>query len=79
LQVTAAVLAGVIWAMENPDRGVVEPDAIDHDRILEITKPYLGEVVGVYSDWTPLVDRGRLFPEAVDASDPWLFGNFRVV
>ncbi|WP_227309167.1 homospermidine synthase [Acidisoma cellulosilyticum] len=79
LQVTAAVLAGVIWAMENPRAGIIEPDAIDHDRILEITKPYLGEVVGVYSDWTPLVDRGVLFPEAVDASDPWLFGNFRVV
>ena len=79
LQVTAAVLAGVIWAMENPDRGVIEPDAIDHDRILEITKPYLGEVVGVYSDWTPLLDRGVLFPEAVDTSEPWLFGNFRVV
>jgi homospermidine synthase len=79
LQVTAAVLAGVIWAMENPDRGVIEPDAIDHDRILEITKPYLGEVVGVYSDWTPLHDRQRLFPEPIDTSDPWLFGNFRVV
>jgi homospermidine synthase len=79
LQVTAAVLAGVIWAIENPDRGVIEPDAIDHERILEITKPYLGEVVGVYSDWTPLFERGRLFPEAIDTSDPWLFGNFRVV
>jgi homospermidine synthase len=78
LQVTAAVLAGVIWAMENPDRGIVEPDAIDHERVLEITRPYLGEVVGVYSDWTPLQDRGRLFPEAVDESSPWLFGNFRV-
>ena len=62
LQVTAAVLAGVIWVMENPARGIIEPDAIDHERILEITKPYLGEVVGVYSDWTPLQDRGRLFP-----------------
>ena len=78
LQVTAAVLAGVIWVMENPARGIIEPDAIDHERILEITRPYLGEVVGVYSDWTPLQDRGRLFPEAVDESAPWLFGNFRV-
>lgn len=79
LQVTAAVLAGVIWAMENPDRGVIEPDAIDHDRILEITKPYLGEVVGVYSDWTPLQDRARLFPEVLNQDEPWAFGNFRVV
>jgi len=41
-------------------------------------RPYLGKVVGAYSDWTPLNDRGRLFPEDVDASDPWQFKNFRV-
>jgi homospermidine synthase len=79
LQVTAAVLAGVIWAMENPRAGIIEPDGIDHERILEITQPYLGEVVGVYSDWTPLQDRGRLFPEVLDEAEPWAFGNFRVV
>jgi homospermidine synthase len=79
LQVTAAVLAGVIWAMENPNRGIVEPDEIDHVRILQIARPYLGEVIGAYSDWTPLQDRGRLFEESVDLSDPWQFGNFRVL
>lgn len=79
LQVTSAVLAGVIWAMENPNQGVVEPDEIDHERILEITRPYLGEVVGVYSDWTPLQDRARLFPEVLNQDEPWAFGNFRVV
>jgi homospermidine synthase len=78
LQVTATVMAGIIWAMENPECGVVEPDAIDYERILAIARPYLGEVVGVYSDWTPLDDRGRLFAEPVDAASPWLFGNFRV-
>jgi homospermidine synthase len=78
LQVTAAVLGGIIWAMENPRRGVVEPDEMDHARIMEIARPYLGSVVGVYSDWTPLQDRGRLFMEALDTSDPWQFGNFRV-
>jgi homospermidine synthase len=78
LQVTVAVLAGVIWAMENPRRGVVESDEIDHARVLEICAPYLGDVVGVYSDWTPLQDRGVLFPEEVDAADPWQFRNFRV-
>ena len=78
LQVTVAVLAGMIWAMENPTAGVVEADALDHARILEIARPYLGEVVGAYSDWTPLEGRGALFPEAIDASDPWQFKNFRV-
>ena len=48
-------------------------------RMLEICAPYLGEVVGVYSDWTPLQDRAALFPEALDESDPWQFSNIRVV
>ncbi|WP_439597102.1 homospermidine synthase [Falsiroseomonas sp.] len=78
LQVTAAVLAGVIWAIENPRRGVVESDEIDHARVLEICAPYLGDVVGEYSDWTPLAGRGVLFPEEVDSQDPWQFRNFRV-
>ncbi len=79
LQVTAAVLAGVVWAMENPRRGIVEPEEMDFERVLEICAPYLGELVGVYSDWTPLVDRGGLFAEDVDMDDPWQFKNFRVV
>jgi homospermidine synthase len=79
LQVTAAVLAGVVWAIEHPRRGVVEPDELDFARILEIAGPYLGDVVGVWGDWTPLADRGRLFPEDLDHDDPWQFKNIRVV
>lgn len=78
LQVTAAVLAGVVWAIEHPDRWIVEPDEMDFARILEICAPYLGEVVGVFGDWTPLLDRSRLFSEEIDADDPWQFKNFRV-
>jgi homospermidine synthase len=78
LQVTAAALAGMIWALENPERGIVEPDELDHVRILEICRPYLGQVLGEYSDWTPLFDRERLFPEDLDKGDPWQFKNFRV-
>jgi homospermidine synthase len=78
LQVTVAVLAGMVWAIENPKAGPVEADTMDHARIMEIARPYLGEVVGEYSDWTPLEGRGVLFPEAVDTDDPWQFKNFRV-
>ncbi len=45
---------------------------------LEIQMPYLGPVVGVYSDWTPLQDRGKLFPETLDRRDPWQFSNIVV-
>lgn len=78
LQVCVAVLAGMVFAIENPRAGLVEADELDHARALEICFPYLGEMAGVYSGWTPLEDRGQLFPEDIDASDPWQFGNFRV-
>jgi homospermidine synthase len=35
-------------------------------------------MAGVFSDWTPLQDRARLFPEDLDTADPWQFKNFRV-
>jgi homospermidine synthase len=79
LQVTSAALAGMIWAMENPQRGIVEPDDMDFERPLEICMPYLGTVVGKYTDWTPLYQRGELFDEDLDTSDPWQFKNIRVV
>ena len=79
LQVTAAVLAGMVWAIEHPNAGIVEPEELDFARILEVAGPYLGDVVGVRGDWTPLVDRERLFPEDLDRDDPWQFKNIRVV
>ena len=78
IQVCAPVLSGIIWALENPDRGLVEADEMDFARNLEICMPYLGPVVGKYSDWTPLDGRGALFPENIDKADPWQFKNFRV-
>lgn len=79
LQVTIPVLAGLIWACENPGLGLVEPEEMDHERVLEICRPYLGEVVGVYGDWTPLDRRETLFAEDIDRDDPWQFKNIRVV
>ncbi|HEY5103160.1 MAG TPA: saccharopine dehydrogenase C-terminal domain-containing protein [Steroidobacteraceae bacterium] len=79
LQVTSACLAGMVWAIENPNCGVIEPDEMDFRRCLEICMPYLGTVVGQYTDWTPLHERDRLFPEDVDKTDPWQFKNVRVL
>lgn len=79
LQVTVAVLAGMIWAIENPRQGPVEADEMDHVRCMEICRPYLGPVVGAYSDWTPLRERSVLFTENVDPACPWQFKNFRVL
>jgi homospermidine synthase len=78
LQVTSAVLAGMVWALENPKAGIVETDELDFRRCLEIQTPYLGPVVGVYTGWTPLAGRPGLFPEDINESDPWQFRNVLV-
>ncbi|MBO0663611.1 homospermidine synthase [Jiella sp. MQZ9-1] len=78
LQVTSAVLAGMVWALENPEAGIVEADEMDYKRCLEIQMPYLGPVKGYYTNWTPLVDRPGLFPEDIDEKDPWQFKNILV-
>lgn len=78
LQVAAPIVAGVRWAIEHPDRGLLEPDDLPHDEMLAMIRPYLGRVVGVYSDWTPLQHRESLFDEPLDRGDPWQFLNFRV-
>jgi homospermidine synthase len=78
MQVTSAVLAGMAWALENPNAGIVEADELDFRRCLEVQMPYLGPVVGVYTDWTPLANRPGLFPEDIDEGDPWQFRNVLV-
>ena len=75
LQVTSAVLAGMVWALENPQAGIVETDEMDHARCLAVQRPYLGPVEAHYTDWTPLQDRWELFPEDIDDTDPWQFRN----
>ena len=78
LQVTSAVLAGMVWALENPGAGIVEADEMDFRRCLEVQRPYLGPVTGHYTDWTPLTDRPGFYPEQIDADDPWQFRNVLV-
>ncbi|MBB2973749.1 homospermidine synthase [Mesorhizobium sp. RMAD-H1] len=78
LQVTSAVLAGMVWALENPNAGIVETDEMDYRRCLEIQRPYLGPVKGYYTDWTPLAGRPGLFKEDIDLKDPWQFRNVLV-
>lgn len=75
LQVAAGVLAGVIWAMCNPQRSIVDADEMPFE-ILALCRPYLGEVVGIYSDRTPLKQRQDFFPDQLGCGDAWQFCNF---
>ncbi len=79
LQVAAGVLAGMIWAIRHPNRGIVEPEDMDFDEVLAVACLYLGEMAGVYSDWNPLLNRTGIFPEDIDEEDVWQFKNFRVL
>ena len=54
LQVAAAVLAAVLWMVEHPNEGVLLPDDIPYDYVLEKAKPYLGPFVSQRSDWDPV-------------------------
>ncbi|MCR4333862.1 MAG: saccharopine dehydrogenase NADP-binding domain-containing protein [Patescibacteria group bacterium] len=78
LQVTASIIGAMVWTIQNPTKGVVDADELDHELLMKVARPYLGEVFGEYTDWTPIEGRGKLFPEHVDAEDPWQFENFRV-
>ena len=78
LQVTSSVLAGMIWAIENPDRGIVETDEMDYRRCLDVQRRYLGPVKGYYTDWNPLKSTVELFKTDVDKRDPWQFQNMLV-
>ena len=78
LQVTSAVLAAMVFALENPERGIIEADEMDFRRCLEVQSPYLGPLVGRYTDWTPLEGRPGFFAEDIDDDDPWQFRNILV-
>lgn len=74
LQVAAGVLSGIVWAVENPDRGIVEPEHMDYERVLEVARPYLGTLVGKQTDWRPT---GAVHTCSLDGTaDDWQFEHF---
>ncbi len=73
LQVTSAVLAGMFYAINHPNEGILETDEMNYEECLAIQKPYLGKVFGVYTDWTPRDQ--KLIP---DKKDTWQFENIRI-
>ncbi len=82
MQVAISVVAASMWMIENPEEGVVVPDALPHDYILKISKAYLGRWISKPYDWTPLTGRDTTFdkfnPPDLDRKDPWQFKNFVV-
>lgn len=68
LQVAAGVYSGVLWAINNPEEGIVEAEELAYDEVLAIAEPFLGDMKGFYTDWKP--------NEASSAANAWTIGNF---
>ena len=79
LQVAAGVYSGILWAIENPARGIVEPEQMDHRRVLEIALPFLGRLEGIQTDWTPLDTTNALFHKPEGDFCPWQFEHFTAI
>ncbi len=52
LQVAAGIISGLIWVINNPRRGLVEPEEIDFEQTLKIAAPYLGKLEGHWAKWS---------------------------
>ncbi|HEY1763571.1 MAG TPA: saccharopine dehydrogenase C-terminal domain-containing protein [Opitutaceae bacterium] len=82
MQVAISVVAAAMWMIANPEQGVLVPDDLPHEYVLEASKPYLGNWISTRSDWTPLRDYANAFsgfnkPD-FDRKDPWQFKNFLI-
>jgi len=78
LQVIASMLGAMIWAIENPNRGYVEPEEIDHEFVLKHADPYLGPIAFEMTDWRPNKDTNSLFYREYNEKNPCSLENFRV-
>ena len=78
LQVVATILGEMMWAIQNPRMGYVEPESLPHEFVLEHAMPYLGPVPFVETDWRPEVDKNELFARPFDKKHPNALSNFRV-
>ncbi len=76
LQVAASVLSAITWMIKNPRRGVMLPDQLPHEEILNLARPYLGKVISIPIAWSPVATGDDEGPEATTSDDVWQFSNF---
>ncbi len=68
LPVAAGVMAAVAWAYENPDAGVLLPDMLPWEAVLELALPFCGPMVSTPVDWCP--ERGVAAEQQCFPRDP---------
>lgn len=80
MQVAISVVAAAMWMIQNPKRGFLLPDDIDHELILKTSMPYIKPFTSEAVDWTPLKNLNTKFTK-FDVSRPkdedlWQFASF---
>ncbi len=73
-------MAAVLYAIEHPEKGINFSEDLPHETILKMVTPYLGQVISIPVDWTPLMNKKPSYlhftDKKRDESDPWQFNNF---
>lgn len=82
MQVAISIVAAAMWMIQNPKRGFLLPDDIDHEFILKVSMPYIKPFISEAVDWTPLKNLNTKFTK-FDISRPkdedvWQFTTFLV-
>jgi len=54
LQVSVGVIAAIVWAINNPRKGIISCYEIPHHELLATSKPYLGPWASLPVDWNPI-------------------------
>ena len=82
LQVAISVVVAAMWMIQNPNRGFLLPDDLDHEFILKNAMPFIKPFISDPVDWTPLKNLNTKFTK-FDISRPgeedmWQFTTFLV-
>lgn len=57
MQIAAGVLSALTYMIQNPKRGICFPEQLDHEQILAVAMPYLGDFVSQSIQLTPAQQR----------------------
>ncbi|MFH1381259.1 MAG: saccharopine dehydrogenase C-terminal domain-containing protein, partial [Candidatus Omnitrophota bacterium] len=82
LQVAISVVSAALWMIENPKKGFLLPDDINHEEILKTAMPFIKPFVSYAVDWTPLKNLNTKFTKfdlnRPKDKDVWQFTTFLV-
>jgi homospermidine synthase len=67
LQVVSSIVAAMSWMRENPNRGILESEDLDHQFIFDFTRPYWSPMVAEHVTWKPR-----------PGADELLFADFQI-